>query len=59
MKKFAFLLVAAFCVPVLGVTGCGGNGETQVIEAQPVEPEISEAEQDEFDAGMDADAQQG
>jgi hypothetical protein len=60
MKKFAFLLVAAFCVPVLGVTGCdSGGGESKVVEAQPEEPEMSEADQAEFDAAMDADGQQG
>ena len=57
-KKFAFALFAAFCFPVLGLSGCGDGGSTQVIEAQDEEPEISEAEQEEFDAAMDSDAQQ-
>jgi hypothetical protein len=33
MKKVALLFAAALCFPVIGLTGCGGSGETQVIEA--------------------------
>ena len=32
MKKFALLFAVAFCLPVLGLTGCGGGGENQVIQ---------------------------
>ena len=32
MKKFALLFAAALCLPVLGLTGCGGSGENTVVE---------------------------
>jgi hypothetical protein len=51
MKKFALLFAAACCLPVLGLTGCG-SGETEVIQ-NTTEAEMSEAEQAEFDAGME------
>ncbi len=33
MRKFCFACVATLSLCVFGLTGCGGGGETQVIEA--------------------------
>jgi hypothetical protein len=40
-------------LPVLGLTGCGGSGENTVIPISETE-EMSEADQEAFDAGMEA-----
>ena len=53
MKKLVLLFAAAFCLPVLGLTGCGGGGENTVIETT-TDDAMSEAEQADMDAGMDA-----
>jgi hypothetical protein len=44
MKKFAFVFVALFSFSFLGLTGCGGGGESQVVEAP---------DSDEGDAAME------
>ena len=54
MKKFALLIAAAFCLPVLGLTGCGGGGENKVIEVAPTAEE-SAAEQEAYNAAMEAE----
>lgn len=54
MKKFSLLLAAALCLPLVGLTGCGGSGETQVIQNTTEEPEMSAEEQARMDAEMEA-----
>ncbi len=52
MKKFALLIAAAFCLPVLGLTGCGGGGDNKVIEAAPA-VEQSAAEEEAYNKAME------
>lgn len=35
MKKLALAFAATVCFSVFGLTGCGGGGETKVIESNP------------------------
>lgn len=37
MKKLAFALMACAAMMTFGFTGCGGGGESVVIEAPPAE----------------------
>ena len=56
MKKLALLFVAAFSLSCVGLTGCGGSGDSKVIEAPDVDPnaqEMSDAEQAQFDKEME------
>ena len=52
MKKFTWLLAVAFCFPIVSFTGCG-DGENKLVEPPAEVEEISDAEQDEFDKGME------
>jgi hypothetical protein len=55
MKKLALVFVAACSLSVFGLTGCGGGTEENtVIQGTVSEPELSEAEQAEMDASMEA-----
>ncbi len=58
MKKIAFLLMATTCLFVLSLTGCGGGGDSQVIQAPdaPEEDPVMDGISDEdYDAAMDAE----
>ena len=56
MKKFSLALVAALCLPVIAMTtGCGGSGENTVVAPPAANEEMTTAEQDAFDKGMEAD----
>ncbi|MDV6029361.1 hypothetical protein [Stieleria sp.] len=60
MKKFAWLWMAALCFTTLSLTGCGGSGETQVIEAPPVEeedPAMAGMTEEEYNAEMEKSMQ--
>lgn len=58
MTKFTWILIVAFCFPIVGLTGCGRGSETRVIEDVAVEdPGDADAE---MEAGMaEMDVQTG
>ena len=55
MKKLALLFAVAFCLPVLGLTGCSGGGENQVIQPDAGASEDTGVgvSDEEYDAAMD------
>lgn len=57
MKKFSLAIVATISLCVFGLTGCGGGGESQVIEA-PAAEEGDAAMEGVSDADYDAAMEQ-
>lgn len=54
MKKLVMLFVAAFCLPMLGLTGCGDGG-TKVVEPVGAEVAPVDVEPEDYDAAMEAE----
>ena len=62
MKKTGLAILAALSLIIVGATGCGGSGESQVIEADAAASESTDVgvSEDDYDAAMEAEmANQG
>ena len=60
MKKIAFLFMVAMSFSTFSLTGCGGSGESKVIEAPAVEevdPATEGMTQEEYDKEMEKSMQ--
>ncbi len=56
MKRFAFALIAGLSLSAVSMTGCGGGGESKVIEAPPAESTDGAMEgmsEEEYNAAME------
>ncbi len=54
MKKTTFFLMVALCAAPISFTGCGGSGETKVIEQDADAPRsgMSEEDQKKYEEAM-------
>ena len=58
MKKTGLAIFAALSLIIVGATGCGGSGETQVIEVDTTATEDETGvgvSEEEYNAAMEAD----
>jgi hypothetical protein len=60
MKRLSLALFAALSVSVLGLSGCGGSGETKVIEnTNPQANEMPAEQQNQYEQYMKEQQQRG
>ena len=52
MKKLSLAFVAIICLSVTGLTGCGGSGETKVIQNEGNISGVSEDQQKQMEEEM-------